>query len=342
MGIKDREDTMRSKLFAFVVAMGLAAIPAHAETYNLTLTGASPGGLWSRIGGGVDAAIAAAYPGSTISYQTSSGGLANIPMVAGGKVPMGIATDGELTLAVTGQNPFKASIKDVRALVRLYMPAARFQITHLLMNKDFADKHGVKTFADIVSKKVPMRVAINRRGNMDADISEMLMDLQGATKKDIESWGGQVVHAASKEITSLMLDRRIDLGNFGIAFKHPRVREIAKGIPLIFLEIPESVAQKVVDKLGGEVCTIKPGEYEFLENGSKSICIGTLLIVSKDMDDQTAYNLTKAMFEKIEDFKTKSHRLIKATATFETLSQPGIVPFHPGAAKYMKEMGYSM
>ena len=31
----------------------LGSATAHAETYNLTLTGASPGGLWSRIGGGV-------------------------------------------------------------------------------------------------------------------------------------------------------------------------------------------------------------------------------------------------------------------------------------------------
>lgn len=331
---------MKTRFLAFMIAVAFAAIPVHAETYNLTLTGASPGGLWSRIGGGVDAAIAAAYPGSTITYQTSSGGLANISMVAGGKVPMGIATDGELTLAVTGQKPFKTPIKDIRALVRLYTPAARFQITHLLINKDFADKHGVKSFADIVDKKVPIRVAINRRGNMDSDISEMLMDLQGATRKDIEAWGGQVVHAASKEITSLMLDRRIDVANFGIAFKHPRVREIAKGVPLIFLEIPEAVAQKVVDKVGGEVCEIKPGEYDFLENGSKSICIGTMLIVSKDMDEQTAYDLTKAMFEQIEAFKTNSHRLIKKTATPETLSQAAVVEFHPGSQRYLKEKGY--
>jgi hypothetical protein len=236
-----REEIMKTRFLALMTAVAFAAIPAHAETYNLTLTGASPGGLWSRIGGGVDAAVAAAYPGSTITYhtgeptnglafvpsgagrghpapwlsrqgarravalaaepmkvpssarryQTSSGGLANISMVAGGKVPMGIATDGELTLAVTGQKPFKTPIKDVRALVRLYTPAARFQLTHLLMNKDFADKHGVKSFADIVNKKVPIRVAINRRGNMDSDISEMVMDLQGATRKASKPGAGR-------------------------------------------------------------------------------------------------------------------------------------------------------
>ena len=62
-----------------VIAIPLAAAPVAAQKYNLTLSGASPGGLWSRIGGGIDAAIAKAYPGSTVSYQTSSGGLANIP-----------------------------------------------------------------------------------------------------------------------------------------------------------------------------------------------------------------------------------------------------------------------
>ena len=80
---------------AFAVTM-LAAFPAGAQKYNLTLSGASPGGLWSRIGGGVDAAIAKAYPGSTVTYQTSSGGLANVPLVSRGKVPICLLYTSEL------------------------------------------------------------------------------------------------------------------------------------------------------------------------------------------------------------------------------------------------------
>ena len=46
-----------------VSLMAFAAIfsfnkQADAQKYNVTLSGASPGGLWSRIGGGIDAAIA--------------------------------------------------------------------------------------------------------------------------------------------------------------------------------------------------------------------------------------------------------------------------------------------
>lgn len=322
-----------------VTAMMAAAVPALAETYNLTLTGASPGGLWSRIGGGIDAAIAKAYPGSTVTYQTSSGGLANVPLTASGKVPMGIATDGDLAAAKAGMKPFREKIDNVRVLFRAYTSQARFQMTHLLLNKDFADKHGVSSFADIVRKKLPVRVAINRRGNMDSDVSRVIMEMMGASIEDIESWGGQVVYAASKEIVSLMLDRRIDLANFGIAYNHPRVREIAKGISPVLLDIPGDVATKTAGQFGGEVCKVKPGEYKFSATGMTSVCVGALIITSADLSEKTAYDVTKAMVEQIDEFKEKSHKLIKKTASPQSLSTGSIYPFHPGSAKYLREAG---
>ena len=329
----------RAALAAAGVTMLAVSAPAEAQTYNLTLTGASPGGLWSRIGGGVDAAIAKAYPGSTVTYQTSSGGLANIPLVASGKVPMGLATDGELTAAVNGAAPFKRAIKNTRILFRVYAPASRFQMSFFAMSKAYADKHGVKTFKDIVSKKLPMRVAINRRGNMDSNVGEATLAGMGATRDNIKAWGGQVVHAASKEIVSLLLDRRLDVVNFGIAYNHPRVREIAKGVDPILLTYTEEVAAKVAKQFGGDVCRIKPGEYKWSPNGAISVCMGAMVLASANMPDDQAYAVTKAMVEQIEEFKNKSHRLIKKTATPAVLAQPGATPHHPGAAKYFKEKG---
>ena len=56
------ETTMRKPyvvLAAFTIMM-LAAGLAGAVTYNYTLAGASPGGLWSALGAGINAAIKAA------------------------------------------------------------------------------------------------------------------------------------------------------------------------------------------------------------------------------------------------------------------------------------------
>ena len=312
---------------------------ANAQTYNTTLSGASPGGLWSRIGGGIDAAIAKAYPGSTVSYQTSSGGLANVPLVAAGKVPMGLATDGELNAAVKGSKPYKKAIGNTRILFRVYTPASRFQMDFFAVTKSFADKHSIKTVQDIVSKKLPIRIAINRRGNMDADVGEAAMNLMGISRAKVVGWGGQVIHAASKEIVSLVSDNRLDVVNFGISYNHPRVREIAKNSTPVLLSYGKDVASKVAEQFGGEVCYVKPGEYKWSPNGAASVCMGAVVVVNANMDAKLAYNLTKAMVEQIETFKNKSHRLIKKTASPTVLAQKGNAPHHPGALKYFKEKG---
>ena len=64
---------MKSILFA-AAGLALAASPAAAKKYNLTVAGYSTGGLVSTIGIGMDKALAKAFPGSAVTYQTGSGG----------------------------------------------------------------------------------------------------------------------------------------------------------------------------------------------------------------------------------------------------------------------------
>ena len=56
------------------------------------------------------------------------------------------------------------------------------------------------------------------------------------------------------------------------------------------------------------------------------------------MDNETAYNVTKAIHEQIDKFKS-AHRLLQKVVTHETLAEAGNVPHHPGALKYLKEKG---
>ncbi|HEX7053631.1 MAG TPA: TAXI family TRAP transporter solute-binding subunit [Burkholderiales bacterium] len=329
----------KSALVAAAAAAALVSFPAAAQKYNLTLSGASPGGLWSALGTGMDAAIAKAYPGSTVTYQTSSGGLANVPLVARGQVPIGIASDGELKVAVEGLPPFKSPVAGVRMLARAYAPESRFQMTHVIVSKAFVDKYGIKSFKDIVDRKLPLRVGINRRGNLDGDVSEVMMAEMGATEQAIESWGGQVVRAASKEMSSLYQDRRIDMMNYGVSFNHPSIQEAVKSVDSVLLDIPDDVVRKVAERFGGAPCEVKPGEYKWSPGGATDVCVGAVFVVSEKMDDALAYNLARALVEQIEVFKERSHRAIKATLTPRVLATKGAAPFHPGALRYYRERG---
>lgn len=329
---------MRKSLFAFLAAASVVAGPASAQPYNLTVAGYSPGGLVSTIGAGLDAAIAAAYPGSTITYQTSSGGLANAMQLEQDKVPLAFIADTELDVAVKGKDPIKTPLKDLRMLVRPYAPGSRFQMTHALVNKGWADKHGIKTLADIAAKKPPMRVAVNRPGNLDGDVALAVLAASGITPEDIEKWGGQVVRAASREMTSLMLDRRLDGVVYGISYNHPTIREMANGIELVMLPITDAAAKKTADELGAQPCSVKADEYDFLAADTPSVCVGMNLVVRADMEEQLAYNITKAIVENADKYKA-AHRLLQKVVTEQTLAEGGQTPHHPGAAKFLKEKG---
>lgn len=329
---------MRKTLFAVAAGVAVMTTPVAAQPYNFTVAGYSPGGLVSTIGSGIDAALNAAYPGSTVTYQTGSGGLANAMLLEQNKVPLAFIASTELDVAVKGKPPINKELKDLRLIVQPYAPSSRFQATHVLVNKEWADKHGIKTVADIAAKKPPMKVAFNRPGNLDGDVGLAVFAANGISEDDIKAWGGQVVRAASREMTSLMLDRRLDGVVFGISINHPRIREMANGLELVMLPIKEETARKVADELGAETCEVKAGEYKFLAADSSSVCVGMSLVVRADMDEQTAYNLTKAIIENADKYKA-AHRLLQKVVTLETLAQKGQAPHHPGAAKYLKEKG---
>jgi len=317
---------------AFAVLLGGAA---QAQPYQLTLAGASPGGLWSTIGAGIDKALAKAYPGTTVTYQTGSGGLANAKLVSEGKVPMGIAADMEITAAYRGTGPFKGHpLKNLRELFRSYSAQSRFQFSYVLVNGDVAKKYGIKTMADLKKHAGDIRIAFNRPGNMDGDLSIGIMEDSGIPIKSFK----QVVRAASKEMVSLMLDRRIDAVVFGIAYNHPAIRQMENGIPLTMLNVGQKVAAKVASDFGGQTCTIKANEHKFISEDKISVCVGTVILVNASMPNKEAYEIVKGFLANLDAYKS-AHRLLKKETTPQTVAEPSVVPWHPGAVKAFKEAG---
>ncbi|MPZ58130.1 MAG: TAXI family TRAP transporter solute-binding subunit [Rhizobiales bacterium] len=328
----------RTALAALAGLAVMLAGPAFAQPYNLTIAGYSPGGLVSTAGAGLDRALNAAYPGSTLTYQTSSGGLANALLLDQKKVPLAFMQDIELDVAVKGKPPFKQPVKDLRLLFHPFSPSSRFQITQFVANKDWAAKNGIKTVADIAQKKPAMRIAVNRPGNLDGDVSLAVLSANGVSQDDIRKWGGQVVRAASQEMTSLMLDRRLDVVSFGVSINHPRMREMENGLELVMLPVNEQTAEKVATDLGAKTCSIKAGEYKFLAVDTASICVGMMVVVRADLDEKLAYNITKGVTENLDKYKA-AHRLLDKAVTVESFTEKAQIPYHPGAEKYYREKG---
>lgn len=324
------------RMKTLTIAAGLAvalAGAAQAQPYQLTLAGASPGGLWSAIGLGLDKAMKAAYPGSTVTYQTSGGGIANVQLLEKQTVPLGIVHNMELRMAKNGEAPFKSKVEDLRVIGYLYNWAP----VQLVMTKEFADKHGIKTFEDIAVKKPPLRVATNRRGNVVHDVVDRMFKAIGVTDKDIEKWGGSVVPAASQEQGDLMRNRRIDAIFNSLFVGQRSILEVSQAIDVVMLPVGDATIKKVTGETGTDRFVIPAKSYAFQPEATPAVSLGAMLVANKSMSDQEAYNIAKAMVEHAKEMQSVHPAMKALTPKFMTEQKAG--EFHPGAAKLYKEKG---
>lgn len=323
---------------AFVVPgllMSTAPAVAESETeYNLTVAGASPGGLWSLLGAGLDAALKAEYPGSTVTYQTSGGGIANVMVLKRGDASLAIIEDAVLRLASEGEAPFREPAKDdIRILSYLYTWAPM----QAFIREEFADEYGIETFSDIAEVKPPITIAINKRGNIASSVAVAMLKAIGAGPEQIKSWGGDIIYAASGEQSNLIQDRRIDMFLNSLFVRQSSIMQAATSVDLDLLPLSDETIKKVAEKTGTQPFVIPGGAYEWINEDTPTVSISAALAVRSDMKDETAYKLTKALYENFEKI-ANVHPAMKRLNP-RIMASAEVIPYHDGALRYLKEAG---
>lgn len=329
-------DATRRTLFAaLALAAGSAlALPGAAQAqYNLTLCGASPGGLWSLLGAGIDGALKAAMPGSTVTYQTSGGGFANVVQLDQGKCDLAIIHDAEATAAIKGDEPFDAPVNSMRTVAVLYTWAPE----QFIMNKSFAEEHGITTMEDIAAKKLPINILLNRRGNVVSAIGESMLEAAGASVENIESWGGAVTFAASKEQGEMMRDRRADALLNSLFVNHQSIQQLASAIDVVLIPITQATADQVAQEWSIDSFTIPASAYPWTDKDTLTVTVAAQLFAREDADPQMIEDLTTALVEQVEALQGV-HKAMQPLDP-ELMASAKAVPYHPAAASVYKAKG---
>ena len=111
------------------------------------------------------------------------------------------------------------------------------------------------------------------------------------------------------------------------------------------LGIPESVLgtpawEKYLSTPGYAADVLPAGTYANQANNDVDALASAFVMfvsVNKDMDEQTAYDLTKAMFDNLEDAHAVNAGL--TPLTLENAFVSLAAPLHPGAIRFYKEVG---
>lgn len=323
----------RLVLAGALAAAATLAAPASAENFNLTALGLSPTGVMAVINTGVANAVQEAYPGSTVTFQSGSGGLANIMAIHQGRVPLAYAVDAEMAAALTGRKPFKEKIGSFRTIAYV----AGFVPMHFIVTKDVAEKHGLKTFADIAAKKPPLKIIFNTRANIVSAISEQLLKEIGVSLDDVRAWGGEIIYAPGSEHAPLFADRRANAMINMTNVRSASMVSIQRSVDVVMLSVDKALIDKVAAEFGITTMVVPKTAYDFMSGELYTLTLGIALIAHSKVSDDHAYRLAKALIEHSAKFQAAHPSLKAITPQYMASLKTG--EYHPGAARAFREKG---
>lgn len=289
---------MRATLAAAVVAAAaVSAGPAAAR--NITLCGGSPGGLWSLLGAGLDAAVRKVDPDSNVTYQTSSGGFANIVQVADGKCDLAIVHIGEVVIAQRGEEPFKEPTEGVAAIALLYDWAPMQWLT----DADFAKANNLTSIADIAGLEAPWNLVVNRRGILPSILAEKSLEASGATFQQIEDKGGSIQFQGSSTAAEIMQDGKADTWVNATFIGSGAINSIASNRALTLLSVPDEVISMMAETYGSKPVTIPAGAYEWLDREVKTFGASAAIIAGENADPELVTLVATAIYKHPEEIQ---------------------------------------
>ena len=325
---------MKQTFFASLAVAAMACFsPAANADQNITLCGGSPGGLWSLLGAGIDAAVREVDPGSNVTYQTSSGGFANIVQLKQKKCDIAIVHVGEVLIAARGDAPFKAPTTGVSAIAMLYDWAPM----QWVIDKDYAAKNGLSSIADLKGDKDAFNLVVNRRGILPSILAEASLMKSGVTFKGIEDAGGSVQFQGSKSASTIMQDGKADAWVNATFVGSGSIKSIAAHRKLTLLSVPKDVIDQMVAEYGSKPVTVPKGAYKWLDHDVETFGAQAALIASDDADPKLVALVAKA----IVGHQDKIQGVHKAMKAFDGKLLSSITQFkyHPSAAAQIKAAG---
>ncbi len=322
------------KLRFGLFALAITASAAAADTpVNLTLSGGNPGGLWSLLGAGIDRAARMENASSVVTYQATGGGFANIALLSQRRTDLGLVHDAEVQIALAGEEPFTAPVTNMRAIGYMYNWAPM----HFFLNRQIAEQYGITSLDDIATSGAPLRIGINRPGNITANVALGMMEAAGATVALIEGNGGQIVRAGANDQADLLRDGRIDMVTNGVFVLHSSFRAIDENNEVVLLTIPSEAAIAAAETFGLTQFVIPGGSYRFQPDNIDTLALGAMLVTHEDTSEEQIYELTRALISQIDEVRAVHSSMAELDRAL--FASQSLLPYHPGAERALREAG---
>ncbi len=307
-----------------VCVMALASCGGGGDVKLTMGTGGSTGTYYA-VGGALSKNIQT-NTGLSCVHVSTAGSAANILGIAQGDYNLGFVQSDVMAYAWAGEKTFATdgAVKDFRVLGGLYAEAVQLVTTD----------PSIKSPADLRGKTVSI-------GAINSGVFFNAVDVLEAVGIDYENPDHiNVKYQDFAASADSLKDRQIDAAFIVAGAPTGAITDLMLGnANARLVPIDGDIAEAIKTKCPYYTnYTIPAGTYANQTEDVNTITVKATLIVSADLDEDTVYNITKAIFDHIDDINHAK----KAEFSLENATSGMTAPFHKGAARYFSEKGINV
>ena len=311
--------------FSLFLASLALSFSAHAQ--NISIATGGTGGVYYPLGGGMASVLSKHVPGMQATAEVTGGSVDNLKLIATGKPYIGFSMTDAGQDALRGEDKFKSGKVPLKTLMVLY--PNRMHVVSV-------EGRGVAKMTDLKGK----RVSTGSPGSATEVMAFRLIEAAGLDKdKDLKR-----ERLGVAESVNAMKDGKIDAFFWVGGLPTAGVTDLANtpGTKIKMVDHAEVVA--AMNKKYGNLYVedvITKDVYRGMDTDNKQATVMNILVVHENMDDKTAYNIVKTIFDKRADL-IAVHKEAENFKLENQKSSASPIPFHPGAAKYFAEKGIKL
>jgi TRAP transporter TAXI family solute receptor len=310
---------MKYRVFVIWLLVLLFAIVAPAAAQQLTFMTGPQGGVWVPLGGALKGMWEKAIPGLQITAVPGAG-IANVRGVDEDKAHIGFANTITTVDGIEGRPPYPKKITKVCQLANLY--PQYFQVVVLA-------GANINTIADLKGKSI----VVQPKGNTAELVTQHILQAHGLNYSHLKV----SFQASYTDAVDLMKDGHAQAFTLGTTIPASSVMDLASAREIKLIGIDDKIfgAMKKINP-GYSKTTIPANTYPKQDKVVDVIGYATHLVVACNLPEQLVYNMVRTMAGNVNDMVAVNKAISGITPRM--MAEDIGVPFHPGAAKYYKEV----
>ena len=313
---------MISGILRAAIAGCSLAWAAAAGAQNISIATGGTGGVYYPMGGGMAAVLSKFVPGMQATAEVTGGSVDNLKLIGTDKPYIGLTMADATLDAYKGEDKFKGARVPVRTLMILYPNRM-----HLVS----VEGKGINKIADLKGH----RISTGSPGSATEVMAFRILEAAGMDKdKDVKR-----ERLGAAESVNAIKDNKIDAFFWVGGLPTAAVTDLANtpGTKIRMVDHSDVVAkmnQKYGDLYVEDI--IPRSMYKGMDTDNRQATVMNLLVAHEKMDEKTAYNIVKTIFDKRADL-IAVHKEAENFKLENQKASASPIPFHPGAVRYFAE-----